>query len=95
MIVRSVAVIIPPLKLPIGVVIQRDPSSEVNPRGGRLLIIEKIIPLARNSATADAARDVSRFSSSTNVPSTSVITAEQLNGNARVQLMAISCHHRH
>ena len=94
MIERSVAAITPPLKLPIGVVMPRGPSNRRNPRGGRLLMIEKIIPLARSSATADMARDVSLFSSLTNVPSTSVITAEHLNGNARVRVMTIFHRHR-
>jgi hypothetical protein len=58
-------------------------------------MIEKTIPLVRRAATAEMARDVSLLPSSTNVPSTSVITAEHLNGDARVPLMTISCHHRH
>jgi hypothetical protein len=46
-------------------------------------MIEKIIPLARNSATATRAHAVSTLSSLTNVPSTSEITAEHLNGSGR------------
>ena len=55
------------------------------PRGGRLLIIEKMIPFVRSSATAAWARAVKILSSVTNVPSTSEITAEHLNGNGRAQ----------
>src|SRR5665213_3479843 len=94
MIERSAVAITPPLKLPIGVVIPRGPSNKSSPEGGRLLMIEKASPLARSSATADMAREVSLLSSSTNVPSTSVITAEHLNGSARVPLMTISYRHR-
>jgi hypothetical protein len=64
------------------------------PRGGRALVIEKMIPLARNSAAAAWVRDVSLLSSVTNVPSTSEITAEHLNGNARMRLMTIAHRHR-
>ena len=58
MIERSAAAITPPLKQPIGVVMPRGPSSMRKPRGGRLLMMEKMIPLARSSATAAWARDV-------------------------------------
>ena len=58
------------------------------------LVIEKRIPLARNAATAAWARDVRILSSVTNVPSTSEITAEHLNGNARARLMTIVHRHR-
>ena len=64
------------------------------PRGGRLLIIEKMIPFARSSATAAWARAVNILSSVTNVPSTSEITAEHLNGNGRARLMTIAHRHR-
>ena len=87
---RSGVAITPPLKLPIGVVIPRGSSSMRKPRGGRLLIIEKMIPFARSSATAAWARAVNFLSSVTNVPSTSEITAEHLNGNGRARIMTMS-----
>ena len=49
---RSGVAMTPPLKPPTGVMIPRRSISMRKPRGGRLLIIEKMIPLARSSATA-------------------------------------------
>ena len=72
-IARSGVAMTPPLKPPTGVSIPRCSISMRKPRGGRLLMIEKIIPLARNSATAARAHAVSTLSSVTNVPSTSEI----------------------
>jgi hypothetical protein len=76
MVVSVGVAITPPLKLPIGVVIPSDSSSIRMPRGGRLLIIVKIIPAARSSATAAWARAVKTLASVTKVPSTSETTAE-------------------
>src|SRR5580704_16995507 len=84
----------PPLNPPIGVVIPRGSTSMRKPRGGRLLIIEKMIRLARSSATAAWAPAVNTLSSVTNVPSTSEITAEHLNGTGRARLMSIVHRHR-
>src|ERR1700733_6756890 len=50
---RSGAAMTPPLKPPTGVSIPRRSISMRKPRGGRLLMIEKRIPLARSSATAE------------------------------------------
>src|ERR1700733_3825247 len=91
---RSVAAMTPPLKPPTGVSIPRRSISMRKPRGGRLLMIAKRIPLARNSATAAAARAVNTLSSVTNVPSTSEITAEHLNDSGFTRLMKIVHHHR-
>ena len=86
---KSVVATTPPLKPITGVVIPKGSISMRKPRGGLALVIEKGIPLARNAATAAWARDVRILSSVTNVPSTSEITAEHLNGNARTRLMTM------
>jgi hypothetical protein len=49
---RSGLAITPPLKHPTGVVISKASSSMRTPRGGRLLMMVKMIPRARSSATA-------------------------------------------
>jgi hypothetical protein len=64
------------LKLPIGVVISSGLSSMRKPRGGRLLMIVKMIPRAWSSVTAARLRAVKIFSSVTKVPSTSETSAE-------------------
>src|ERR1700691_6563833 len=84
----------PPLNPPTGVVIPRGSTSMRTPRGGRLLIIEKMIPLARSAATAAREPAVNTLSSVTNVPSTSEMTAEHLNGTGRARLMSIVHRHR-
>ena len=63
-------------------------------RGGRLLMIEKRIPLACSFATAAWARVVNTLSSVTNVPSTSAITAEHLNSDGRGLFMTNVRRHR-
>ena len=65
------------------------------PRGGRLLMIEKAIPLACSLATAACVGAVNIFSLVTRVPSTSEITAEHLNRDGRVLLQDVVDLHRH
>jgi hypothetical protein len=60
----------------IGAVICSGSMSMRKPRGGRLLMIVKMIPRACRSATTAWARAVNRFSSVIKVPSTSETTAE-------------------
>ena len=73
---RSRVAITPPLKPHTGVVSSKGRSSILKPRGGRLLMIAKLIPHAWSFATAAWARAVKILSSVTNVPSTSEISAE-------------------
>jgi hypothetical protein len=68
--------ITPPLKPHTGVVILKGRSSMPKPRGGRLLMIENLIPHAWSFATAAWVRAVKTLSSVTRVPSTSETSVE-------------------
>jgi hypothetical protein len=71
-------------------VIPKGWSSIPKPRGGRLLMIAKLIPHACSFATAAWARTVNILSSVTKVPSTSETTveilAEDIRGDAVIAI---------
>src|SRR6516225_3662725 len=73
---RSGNAITAPLKAAMGIVRPRGSTSALIPKGGRPLVMVKMIPRSRKDLTAPRARSVSTLSFVRSVPSTSVSTAE-------------------
>src|SRR6516165_5809016 len=73
---RSGNAITAPLKAAMGIVRPRGSTSARIPKGGRPLVMVKMIPRSRKDLTALRARSVSTLSFVRSVPSTSVSTAE-------------------